>query len=509
MRFFAGLASAKVCLAVSILAFGLMETQHVLAQSQIVAIAKQENHTNIRLYDSSGAPIVEFAVQAPDNAEYLSGAWDSNSSLALLIKSGNDRVIRFFDTQGTVVNELSLSGSSINTVLSSDVDGNGSDELIAIEQNNSRAIMHIFHNPASPAFSKASITLGAAGTYYSAAVLGNKAAGVFAYAPKASGSSALSKVKAKRAKRKKKKGSKKKAPASNSKFGIVRLIDFQGNIVSSVAVKSGADAQIFPVSVDGTAGFLLRDGSQVKVFKTSGQPSGSHSIFSDGVIVTGDFSGSGTFRDLLISEGNTLRFIDLVSGTTRDVELQDFSDQVQDIERQIEIVTEQLLEAYRSGNLNEVDRLREKLIALQQGKQAGSTEGRIAPSLIRLFTGGAGAIEGVCDVVHENPHDGYGGFLIKNSDKDGRIVVLTPGGRNYVKASLLKFGSYKKITDLKDAGYGNPDSSGLRKHFRGSAPVQRYGKFIFRAQLQPHYYDKSADGELHCWFVKSPSSRVD
>lgn len=107
-----------------------------------------------------------------------------------------------------------------------------------------------------------------------------------------------------------------------------------------------------------------------------------------------------------------------------------------------------------------------------------------------------------CELLPEND-GGKIGFVYKHrSDTYGGIVavVANPWGLEATGMSTLDF-QCNKIRDLYDNGFGNPDSTGVRRHFKEQSPLydgkwyrNNYGSIY----LQIH-------GTNKCYFLEDPA----
>ena len=70
--------------------------------------------------------------------------------------------------------------------------------------------------------------------------------------------------------------------------------------------------------------------------------------------------------------------------------------------------------------------------------------------------------------------DGGGGFVMKNGEHTGNVVVILPG------KFLVAFDSVTMVKKdgseeyLQFSGWANPDHNGNRQHWRGKLPIKKY-----------------------------------
>ena len=472
----------------------------------IIAIAQKSDETILRTYSRTGQAVSEITLTPEQTYKIIYGRWSLSSDILALAKTGKTFTARIFDSAGALLNEFTTPEGDINTIYSTDLDNSGFDDLVVIQHINNRARAVIYYNPGQLSTSPTLISLPVLGLYYSPAIAGTTTVGFLVYNP---AGAQVSAARSKSKRKKKNKGNKKTPkPKKPSKNGEVYLLDTQGNLVTTYAISRSLDGQILPFSSDGACGFAIREGTALRVYDHSGTMIKEHTVPLTSNPGIGDYSGSGLTNEFLLSEGTRLRFINGVTGTPTYTDLEGFPDQTQLIQDEINKLRTELISKFRGGSsLDELTKIRDQITELEEEKKSLTNASNLALSVSRLFTGGAGAIEGVCDVVFENPQDGYGGFLAKNGDFNGKAVYLTPGGKLYVNAELLKFGSYKVMTKLTDSGYGNPDRNGIRKHFRGKVPITSLGKHIFRAEYKVSSFSQIE--EKHCWFIKKPAARID
>lgn len=501
----------KVSLCLTVCALFVANFAAADSPDPIIVAAYTQEKTLIRGYDAAGAPLFEIGLPVNDVTRIISANWSATSSFAIYSKPAKSPgKVTILNSDSSVAGSLTLPDEPINTLFTADFNNNGAADLVAVIHNGTKAKALIFYDPGISSSSPAAFPLAAQALYYSPALAGKTAVGIFAYNPQGGVAAAKKKNKraAKKRKGKNKKGKNKKKPNNKKSSGVVNLLDTAGSLIQSLNIGKSADGQIYPFSNDGNPGFAIRSGAKIKLFNNFGAPLGDFGVPVDAPISFGDFHNSGLTEEILIPSGSELQIYNLSSGAVSQFPLSGLPDQGEALQAEIEKLTKELTDAFRrNASLAEITRIRDRIIELQSQKGNLTSIADIGAPLTRLFTGGAGSIEGVCDVVFENPNDGYGGFLIKNGDFTGKIVVLTPGGRQYYDGELVKFKSYKVMQKLKDSGYGNPDSHGMRKHFRGSGTVTSLGKFIFRAKLKPSLF--ASTSEYHCWFIKKPASRID
>ena len=97
--------------------------------------------------------------------------------------------------------------------------------------------------------------------------------------------------------------------------------------------------------------------------------------------------------------------------------------------------------------------------------------------------------------------DGPGGFLAKNGEHDGNLVILFPGKyqKKFRRVVITKRDGSKER--LKYTGKANADQFGPRQHWRGKEPIQKYGG----AKVAAH--QKTV---VHIWRLRGArSGRVD
>lgn len=112
--------------------------------------------------------------------------------------------------------------------------------------------------------------------------------------------------------------------------------------------------------------------------------------------------------------------------------------------------------------------------------------------------------QGGCDKVRDS--DGFGGWILKESDVNGNLVTLSPGFYNTTEAALVTFGG-KVIEKLTYTGYSNPDHTGLRGTFRASSAPHTYPKkLIVRFQVSTGF---SGESEFWCFRSKNSHARND
>lgn len=77
--------------------------------------------------------------------------------------------------------------------------------------------------------------------------------------------------------------------------------------------------------------------------------------------------------------------------------------------------------------------------------------------------------------------DGAGGFTAKNGEHDGKMVILFPGRfkQKFRRVVLVHKDGTKER--MRYTGKDNPDSVGLRQHWRASKPIQEYRGFKVEA----------------------------
>ena len=102
--------------------------------------------------------------------------------------------------------------------------------------------------------------------------------------------------------------------------------------------------------------------------------------------------------------------------------------------------------------------------------------------------------------------DGPGGFLWKESDHGG-LVILLPGTYKVEAKRAIVVAPNGKRDKLKFTGWANPDHNGERQHYRhdrtsGSFSNKSVVKMIFRKGL-------FAKKETHCWKVEYAGERND
>ena len=123
-----------------------------------------------------------------------------------------------------------------------------------------------------------------------------------------------------------------------------------------------------------------------------------------------------------------------------------------------------------------------------------------AAVVVLLFVSTAYAIPS-CDKRMKG-RDGPGGFLWKESDHGG-LVVLFPGKfqDKFKRVVVTKAG--KRLNKLNFSGFANPDSTGERQHWRKRRKsINRFPK----RSVTVRAVDKKL---VRCWKVKRPQERND
>lgn len=464
----------------------------------IIANVPDGNQTLIQVYNSGGLSIGSFTLDTQNGQRIIAGKWSPTSSVGVFVQKDSSSTFSTIDMSGAVTSSTTLPDGKVNSIFSGDFDNSGSDDFVAIQHISSKARAIIIYNPGIGGTNTAVIQLPTAVLYYSAAYAGNGIVGFLLYNPE---STATLSAKTRKQNRKK------KAP-KNKKGGLVELVDLQGNLVSKFTISKPSDGQIYPFSPDGLCGFAIHSGNKVKTYSHSGAPISTINLPNSNDALVGDFHQTGLVQEMIVPDGATMHFINLTNGVKTSVTFTGFPDLQASLQIQIDQLRNELLLAFQNGaSIIELTKIRNQIVTLEDQKRDIGTLSSVGGKHVRLFTGGVGSIEGICDVVRQNPSDGYGGFLAKNADKDGKAVYLTPGGKNFYGAELIKFKSYKVVANLFDDGFGNPDSNGYRKHFRGKKTLQGYGKTIFRAYLKTSVYD--SEPQKFCWFISKSSSRID
>lgn len=466
------------------------------AQDPILVQSKGETQDTIRAYNRSGAAMFEVLINKSDLNQMIFGRWSTRAPIAAISGDEKSRKVKFINEDSSLRSEISLPAEAINTIISADYNNNGYSDLIAIVHVGTKAKAFVYLDPGMAASQPLTINLALQATYYAPAIAGKSTVGILAYKPAGATNARLRKGA----------GKKNKQPKAG-KGASVFYLDLQGGIVKNFNIPKGPDTQVYSFSSDGACGFAMMDGQKLKAYNSSGSLIKELAVPSGSGQSIGNFSNGANLEEIILTEGKSLKLVNLSSGAESSITLSGLPNQKELVEAQIKALGDELLNAYKNNlSITEINAIREKILALNSKRDSIGNATNVASRLVRLFSGGAGSIEGVCDVVDETPNDGYGGFLVKNGDYSGTIVILTPGGNNYQNAELLKFGTYKAFQKLKDGGYGNPDSNGVRKHFRGKGTVQSLGKFIFRAKLKMGY---EGPVQNHCWYITNPSSRID
>jgi hypothetical protein len=490
---------SKVFSTLFALSFALMPG---ISQSQetILAYSPGESQTVIRGYSKVGSTLFELKIDNKDFKSAIAGRWSQSSTLGLITGEAKEGKIRLYNNNGSIAKEISMPNEPVNTIFAADLNNNGYSDLVFIVQTSGKTKAVVFYDPGISSSPETSLTLPTQAMYFAPAIAGTSTVGILAYNPASPKSSAARIFKANSKKKQKK--------VKKSANGVVQLFDSTGNLVKSFSLKKPADGQIYPFSPDGQCGFAIQNAQKLKAYFSDGTPSKEINLNNENPAVLGNFSDSSNLEEVLIPQSVGLGLLNISSGASSDIALTGLPNQQELLDQEISRITELLVQAYdNEAPLDEIWDYREQLLELSNSRSQITSAANVAGRLARLFTGGAGSIEGVCDKVDETPNDGYGGFLIKNGDYSGKIVILTPGGKDYFNAELLKMGTYKPFQKLSDSGFGNPDSNGARKHFRGNGTIQSLGKFVFRAQIKEGYSDDTV--KKHCWFITKSASRID
>lgn len=98
-------------------------------------------------------------------------------------------------------------------------------------------------------------------------------------------------------------------------------------------------------------------------------------------------------------------------------------------------------------------------------------------------------------------NDGPGGFLWKDGDHTGKLVVLLPGRYQVPFNRVTAERENGTIEALEYTGFANPDNEGERQHYRGNLPSARYKDFSLVIATEP--------GNTCSWKIKRAKNRND
>jgi hypothetical protein len=436
------------------------EEPAALGPDRFVALLRGKK-TTVRSFNSNGKRTGTFTDNASSSTVYLPGRWNGSATIAMLSFKTSQIQIRIRGEGGATLSRgsIPIPLRQVQSVVSGDFDNSGLSDLLVVRRSGEALLVR---DPMSGTTNVRQLTLPSAQSF-APAVTDAGTVGIAAF---------------------------------DDGRDLITIVNLDGQTVGVIDLQGRAKGSLLPVSLGPTSpGFAIIGSRDVKMFDATGAALGSAPRSSATQIISGDFSAAGSAsRDLAIIGNNgdvVVLFSRLQLERSVSIDLTQVNAKGCNIAR-INRLTDLIERAAQRNNIDAVLRLSTEKARIsmspkcisyllgQTGNGSSLNRAKIADFRVSV-RGGEGLF---CDDFKE-PKDGNGGFLAKVADKDGKLVVLFPGGEEYVAAELLNTRTFKRRDTLYDANLGNPDPrNGIsRRHFRSKSLTPRaVGSAILRGE---------------------------
>jgi|GEM_PF-2268283 len=464
----------------------LASTAAQAASEGIVVILSGEKSSSLKVFDQAGTLLADSPIKNSDIDDAISGNWDGTGNAPAVLRVKNQKVtLQLRNRAGAALVTLDAGAAlkDIHSIIAADFDRSGIDDLAVIRNTGAVTILT---DRGVGGTQSIDLTVPQATSYHLAAT----ATGVLGIA----------------------------AYDENSRN--VSVTNMQSASILATTLQVASKGAVLPVAI-GAEQILIgvREDADLSLFDLSGARLTKLEMSSEETALVGDFTGAGAQFSQIMSADQDGR-LTLINPTTYASQVTSFN-VAQSLSGEVEVdpcavtgilpILEQISMLISQGKYSQAEKLKNKIGkqfkknkcgTISQGNNSAQNQLDRTSIVSRALTVKGGEALS-CDQFLPANDGAKKGFVMKNGDSTGKIVVVLPGDAPHFSNVHVLNAKYKKLETLKFSGFANPDSTfKLRSHWRGKASLGKYpGKILLQGV---------SGSKKICWVAnKGKSNRVD